>query len=162
MMDGLLRNLDTEITGIGPRLSAARLEHGPQGDHFCSAGNVAFRLFTRVTEDPADAGDALTAAAQCRESYRGAVSLPVSEELESLRNLCEIAHDRIVEHHDNPEIVFEPDRAAIYAIGRCADYRGVAQVAYALTGSGWGVWHEANGIVRTLTNSFLRGEFSEP
>ena len=133
-VEGLLRNLDAEIAGVGPRLSAARLEHGPQEDHFCSAGNVAARLVERVMEDPADAGGALTAAAQCREAYRGAASLPVSEELEDLRNLCVIARDRIVEQGDDPSVVWEPERAAVYAVARCAAWRGAARVRYSLTG----------------------------
>ena len=33
-IEGFLRNLDAEIAGVGPRLSAARLEHGPQEGPF--------------------------------------------------------------------------------------------------------------------------------
>ena len=50
-LEGLLRNLDAEIAGVGPRLSAARLEHSPQEDHFCSAENVTLRLVERVMEE---------------------------------------------------------------------------------------------------------------
>ena len=120
---------------------------------------VAFRLLERVGDDAADAQNALLAGFQCRTAYRGAVSRPAAEEIESLRNLCFIARDRIVEHHDNPEIVFEPERAAIYAVAQCASYRGAAWAAQELTGKPWG-FYEADDIVRTLTNSLLRGEFS--
>ena len=141
---------------------AERAEHDPQEDHFCSTNLVAYRLFERVTEDPTDAQNALLAGFQCRTAYRGAVSRPAAEEIERLRNLCFIARDRIVEQHDNPEIVFEPDRAALYAVARCASYRGAAGAAYRLTGSGWDLWSEADEIVWRLTNNFLRGEFRRP
>ena len=165
-MEGALRgtiaNLDAEINAIEDRIRAQRAEYDPQEDHFCSFDNAGYRLLERVGEDPADAQDALVAGVQCRTAYRGVVSRPATEEIESLRSLCLIARDRILEHHDNPEIVFEPDRATVYAIRQCAAYQGATWVAYALTGSNWGVWFEADEIVRTLTNGFLRGEFSRP
>ena len=160
---GTIANLDAEINGIGERVRAEAAEHDPQEENFCSPGNAGLRLLERVREDPADAQNALLAGVQCRTAYRGAVSRPTTEEIESLRDLCFIARDRIVEHYDNPEIVFEPDRAAVYAIGRCADYRGAAWVADTLTGSDWyRVWSEADEIVRSLTSRLLRGEFLRP
>lgn len=134
-LEGLFRNLDAEIAGVGPRLLAARLEHGPQEDHFCSAENVASRLALRAMEDPVDAGDALMAAAQCREAYQGAVSLPVFEELEGLRELCVSVRDSIVEQPDDPSVAWEPERAAVYAVARCAAWKGAAWVRYSLTGA---------------------------
>ena len=159
IVEGLLRNLDAEIAGVGPRLSAARLEHGPQEDHFCSAEAVAFRLVERVMEDPAAAGGALTAAAQCREAYRGAVSLPVSEELKGLRNLCVIARDRIVEQHDDPSVVWEPERAAVYAVARCAAWRGAAWVRYSLTGDHYKDFADADSFVLELTVGIINREY---
>ena len=85
---GLLRNLDAEIEGVEAQLSEARVKHSAQGNHFCSPRNIASRVAKRVMENPADANNALMSAAQCREAYWGASSRPVSEELESLRNLC--------------------------------------------------------------------------
>ena len=159
IVEGLLRNLDAEIGGLDPRLSAARLEGRPQEDHFCSAENIAFRLFERVMEDPADAGNALTAAAQCREAYWGAVSLPVSEELEVLRNLCVIARDRIVEQHDDPSVVWEPERAAVYAVARCAAWRGAASVRYSLTGSHYKDFADASSFVLELTVGLINRDY---
>ena len=160
-MEGILANLDTEMNGIEARIRVERAEHDPKEDRFCRADIVGRRLLERVGEDPADAQDALLAGVQCRTAYRGAVSIPATEEIESLRDLCFIARDRIVEHHDNPEIVFEPARAALYAVARCAAYRGAASVAQQLTGTAYG-FYDADHIVRTLTNSFLRGEFTGP
>ena len=163
-VEGLLRNLDAEIAGVGPQLSAARLEDVPQEVHFCSAGNVAARLVERAMEDPADAGDALTAAAQCREAYRGAVSLPVSEELEGLRKLCVVARDRIVEQHDDPSddpsVVWEPERAAVYAVARCAAWRGAAWVRYRLTGAHYKDFADADSHVLELTVGIINREYS--
>lgn len=159
---GTIANLDAEIDAIEDRIRLQRAEQAPQEDHFCRADIAAGRLLERVGEDPADAHDALFAGVQCRTAYRGATSRPTTEEIESLRHLCFIARDRIVEHHDNSEIVFEPNRAAVYAVEQCAAYRGATWVAYTLTGSGRGVWSEADQTVRRLTNSFLRGEFSGP
>ena len=121
-------------------------------------------LFERVGEDPTDAQNALLAGFQCRAAYRGAVSRPATEERESLRELCFIARDRIVQHHDNPEIVFEPERAALYALARCAAYRGAASSAYMLTRTPgtYEMFTEAEQIVRNLTNSILRREFEGP
>ena len=159
IVEGLLRNLDAEIAAVGPRLSAAQLEHGPQEDHFCSAANVALRLIERVMEDPADAGGALTAAAQCSEAYWGAVSLPVSEELEGLRNLCMIARDRIMEQHDDPSVVSERERAAVYAVARCAAWRGAAWVRYSLTGDHYKDFADADSFVLELTVGIINREY---
>ena len=109
---GTIANLDAEINAIEDRIRAQRAEHDPQEDHFCRADIAGRRLLERVGGDPADAQDALLAGAQCRTAYRGAMSRPTSAEIERLRDLCLIARDRVVENHDNPEIVFEPDRAA--------------------------------------------------
>ena len=158
-LEGLFRNLDAEIAGVGPRLLAARLEHGPQEDHFCSAENIAVRLAERVMEDPADAGDALMAAAQCREAYRGAVSLPVFEELEDHRNLCVIARDRIVEPHADPSVVWDPERAAIYAVARCAAWRGAARLRYTLTGDHYKAFADADSFVLKLTIGIINREY---
>ena len=92
---GLLRNLDAEIEGVEAQLSEARVKHSAQGNHFCSPRNIASRVAKRVMENPADANNALMSAAQCREAYWGASSRPVSEELESLRNLCVTARKRL-------------------------------------------------------------------
>ena len=160
-MEGILANLDTEMNGIQARIRVERAAHDPQEDHFCRADFVGVRLLERVGKDPADAQDALLAGVQCRTAYRGAVSIPATEEIENLRDLCFIARDRIVEHHDKPEIVFEPERAALYAVARCAAYRGAASVAEQLTGTVYG-FGDADHIVTTLTNSLLRGEFAGP
>ena len=162
VFQGSIANLDSEINAVDERIRAERAEHDPQEERFCSPENAGYRLMERVGENPADAQDALLAGVQCRTAYRGAVSRPATEEIEILRDLCFIARDRIVEQHDNPEIVFEPDRAAVYAVRQCAAYRGAARVADALTGSGWEVFFEADETVRRLTESFLRGEFSGP
>lgn len=158
---GAIANLDAEIDAIEGRIRAQQAEQDSQEDHFCGADIAGGRLLERVAEDPADAQDALFAGVQCRTAYRGAMSRPTTEKIESLRNLCFTARDRIVENHDNPEIVFEPDRAALYAIAQCASYRGAAEAAYSVTGTVTGN-READRIVITLTNSFLRGEFSGP
>ena len=158
-VEGLLRNLDAEIAGVGPQLLAAAFEHGLQAEHFCSAENVALRLVERVMDDPADASDALTAAAQCRKAYWGAVSLPVSEELEVHRELCVLARDRIVEEHDDPSVVREPERAAIYAVARCAAWRGAARVRYALTGDHYKDVADADSFVLELTIGIINREY---
>ena len=157
---GVLANLDAEIKAIEERLLTERAEHDAQEHHFCSTENVGYRLVDRIGKDPADAQNALHTGIQCRTAYRGAVSRPSIEALDNLRELCFIARDRIVNHHDNPEIVYDPDTAALYAVARCADYRGAAWVAYELTGADWTTWHDAEMIVLELRTSMLRGEFS--
>ena len=156
---GLLRNLDAEIAGVGRRLSAAQLEHGPQEDHFCSPGNVAARLAERVMEDPADAGNALTAAAQCREAYWGAVSLPVSEELEDMRNLCMDLRDSIGEPREQLPATWKPEHDAVYALARCASWRGAAWVRYSLTGSHYTDFADAGSLVLELTFGIINSEY---
>ena len=88
-----------------------------------------------------------------------AVSLPVSEELESLRNLCVIARDRIVEQHDDPSVVSEPERAAVSAVARCAAWRGAAWVRYSLTGSHYKDFADANSVVLELTVGIINREY---
>ena len=148
MVDGLLGNLDAEVRGAEERLAAAQLEHDAQENEFCSAANTAHRLIERVREDPEDAGDALTAAAQCREAYRGAVSFPISEEIEDLRNLCVIARDRAVKN--DPSVVWEPELAAIYAVGKCAEWRGAAWLRHSLTGNHYKDFADADSFVGEL------------
>lgn len=160
-MKGMLANLDAEMNGIEARIRAERAEYDPQEDHFCRADIVGARILGRVGKDPADAQDALLAGLQCRMASRGAVSIPAREEIASLRNLCFIARDRTVEPHENPEIVFESERAAIYAIAQCAAYRGAASAAQQVTGTDYGFF-DADLIVMMLTNRFLRGEFTGP
>ena len=158
-VEGFLRNLDAEIAGVGRRLSAAQLEHSPQEDHFCSPGNVAARLAERVMEDPADAGDALMAAAQCREAYWGAVSLPVSEELEDLRNLCMALRDSIGQPREQLPATWKPEHDAVYALARCASWRGATWVRYSLTGSHYKDFADANSFVLELTVGIINREY---
>ena len=78
-MEGIVANLDREMSGIEALIQAEEAEHNPQEDHFCSASTVVARLAKRVHEDPADAQDALLAGVQCRTAYRGAVSRPACQ-----------------------------------------------------------------------------------
>ena len=163
-MEGGVANLDREMGALEARIQAEEADHNAQEDHFCDAKLVAIRLAKRVYDDPTDAQDALLASVQCRTAYRGAVSRPAEEKIESLRELCLIARDRIVDHHDNPTIVHIPVLAALYAVKQCASYRGAAEVVYGLTGSGdsYEEWSEAARIVDALTLSVVSGEFTGP
>lgn len=163
-MEGGVANLDREMEALEARIQAEEADHNAQEDHFCSTSLVAYRLWERVFEDPTDAQDALLAGVQCRTAYRGAVSKPLREEIGNLRELCFIARDRIVEHHDNPAIVHDPVLAALHAMKQCAAYRGAAWVTYSLTGSseGYTEFADANETVDALTVRFVSGEFSGP
>ena len=163
-MEGGVANLDREMEGLETRIQEEEANHNAQEEHFCSTSLVAHRLWERVFEEATDAQDALLAGIQCRTAYRGAVSRPAEEEIESLRKLCSIARDRIVEHHDNPAIVHDPVMATLYAMKQCAGYRGAAWVAYSLTGSveSYTEWADANETVNALTVSVVSGEFAGP
>ena len=111
-------------------------------------------------EDPADAGDALMAAAQCREAYRGAVSLPVSEELEEMRNLCMDLRDDIGEPREQLPATWKPEHDAVYALARCASWRGATWVRYSLTGSHFEDFADAGSLVLELTFGITNREYS--
>lgn len=160
-VQALLRNLHTEIAGVESRLSAAQLEHSPQADHFCSTENIGGRLIERVIENPADAGNALTAAAQCREAYWGAVSVPVSEELEDMRNLCMTLRDSIGQPREQLPATWTPESDAIYALARCASWRGAASVRYSLTGSHYKELSDAYFLVLELTLGIINREYRD-
>lgn len=162
---GVLANLDVEIGRVAGRVSELRVEHGPQEDHFCSPDNSAFRLFDSVGDDPSVARDALVAGFQCRAAYRGAVSTPVLDEVSSLRERCFLARDRLVDHHDDPTVVRNPARAAVYAVEQCAAWQGAAWTLYSVTGSDPGSFYGDEGagaVVLDLTARIVRGEFSDP
>ena len=154
---GILANLDIEAERLERRVLTEQTEHVAGEDRFCGPESVAGRLIPRVSEDPADAQNALLAGFQCRTAYRGAVSRPATEERESLRERCLGARERILE----PVPPATVEGAALWALVRCSAYEGAAEAAYNLTGD-YGMIGEAAGIVLDLRNSFQRGEFAGP
>ena len=110
-------------------------------------------------EDPADAGDALMAAAQCREAYRGAVNLPVSEKLEGHRDTCIALRDSIGEPREELPATWTPESDAVYALARCASWRGAARLRYSLTGSHYKDFADADSFVLELTIGIINREY---
>ena len=70
-----------------------------------------------------------------------------------------IARDRIVEPHDDPSVVWEPDRATVYAVARCAAWRSAAWVRYSVTGSHYEDFADADSFVEELTVGIINREY---
>lgn len=156
------RAVEAEVNRIQADVVDERAASAEREEEQCGPPAMAARIFDSWSKDPdAELGDTVLAALDCRAAYRGIVSKPATDVFDHLRTLCLDARDLIVEHYDDQEKVWDPDRAAIWAIRRCGGYSGAAYQVYTLAGdtSAWSEWVEADQMVSSLTTRFLRGDF---